>query len=155
MKASVGDYIIKGLVGEYYPCKAEAFEQKYEAEEHVVSIGSLYDINKEAMAALPKLSRTEIKKGIKQITDYVKSHSHTYYMLLNKETSNYTLFNIKDHTKLDKLASELKVCLRNRGVITSIEPTKDGIAFEIWLRVDGEEILYYFFPYDLGVIEVF
>ena len=30
MKASIGDYIIKGIQGEYYPCKPNIFEQTYE-----------------------------------------------------------------------------------------------------------------------------
>lgn len=30
MKATVGDYIIKGLRGEFYPCKSDVFEKKYE-----------------------------------------------------------------------------------------------------------------------------
>ena len=30
MFASVGDYIIKGLRGEFYPCKPDVFEKKYE-----------------------------------------------------------------------------------------------------------------------------
>ena len=30
LKASVGDYIIKGLRGEYYPCKPDVFCKKYE-----------------------------------------------------------------------------------------------------------------------------
>lgn len=30
MKASVGDYIIKGVQGEFYPCKPDIFEQTYE-----------------------------------------------------------------------------------------------------------------------------
>jgi hypothetical protein len=30
MTANVGDYIIKGTLGEYYPCKPEAFHNKYE-----------------------------------------------------------------------------------------------------------------------------
>ncbi len=30
MIASLGDYIIKGVLGEFYPCKPEAFEAKYE-----------------------------------------------------------------------------------------------------------------------------
>jgi len=28
--ASVGDWIIKGVAGEYYPCKPDIFEQTYE-----------------------------------------------------------------------------------------------------------------------------
>ena len=30
MKASVGDYIVKGVDGEFYPCKPTIFEQTYE-----------------------------------------------------------------------------------------------------------------------------
>ena len=30
MKVSVGDYIIKGLRGEFYSCKPDVFERKYE-----------------------------------------------------------------------------------------------------------------------------
>ena len=30
MKASMNDYIIKGIQGEYYPCKPNIFEQTYE-----------------------------------------------------------------------------------------------------------------------------
>lgn len=30
MEADVGDYIIKGIKGEFYPCKPDIFEQTYE-----------------------------------------------------------------------------------------------------------------------------
>ncbi|MGN0714935.1 MAG: hypothetical protein ACI4LN_03860 [Anaerovoracaceae bacterium] len=30
MSASVGDYIIKGVQGEFYPCKPDIFERTYE-----------------------------------------------------------------------------------------------------------------------------
>lgn len=30
MKANIGDYIIKGIKGEIYPCKPDIFEQTYE-----------------------------------------------------------------------------------------------------------------------------
>ena len=30
MKASAGDYVIKGVEGEYYPCKPDIFEKTYE-----------------------------------------------------------------------------------------------------------------------------
>lgn len=33
MKASVGDYIIKGVNGEFYPCKPDIFEKTYELAE--------------------------------------------------------------------------------------------------------------------------
>lgn len=34
MKASVGDYIIKGVSGEFYPCKPDIFEKTYEKVEN-------------------------------------------------------------------------------------------------------------------------
>jgi hypothetical protein len=30
MNASIGDYIIKGIKGEFYPCKPDIFEKTYE-----------------------------------------------------------------------------------------------------------------------------
>ena len=33
MKASIGDYIIKGINGELYPCKPDIFEKTYERAE--------------------------------------------------------------------------------------------------------------------------
>lgn len=30
MKADIGDYIIKGIAGEHYPCKPEIFHNSYE-----------------------------------------------------------------------------------------------------------------------------
>ena len=33
MKANIGDYIIRGVKGEYYPCKPDIFEQTYEEAE--------------------------------------------------------------------------------------------------------------------------
>ena len=34
MTASIGDYIIKGVQGEFYPCKPDIFEATYEIVEH-------------------------------------------------------------------------------------------------------------------------
>jgi hypothetical protein len=30
MKAAIGDYVIRGVKGEFYPCKPDIFEQTYE-----------------------------------------------------------------------------------------------------------------------------
>ena len=35
MTANVGDYIIKGVQGEFYPCKPAIFEQTYELVEEI------------------------------------------------------------------------------------------------------------------------
>jgi hypothetical protein len=33
MKANMGDFIIKGINGEFYPCKSDIFEKTYEKVE--------------------------------------------------------------------------------------------------------------------------
>lgn len=38
MKTSVGDYVVCGVEGEYYPCKPAIFEQTYELVEDVYEI---------------------------------------------------------------------------------------------------------------------
>lgn len=35
--ASIGDYIIKGVKGEFYPCKPDIFAQTYEAAEEAMN----------------------------------------------------------------------------------------------------------------------
>lgn len=40
MKASPGDYIIKGVQGEFYPCKPKIFEQTYEPVDLSCTCGS-------------------------------------------------------------------------------------------------------------------
>lgn len=42
MEASVGDFIIKGVKGEFYPCKPDIFEQTYEPH-FEVCVWSAYD----------------------------------------------------------------------------------------------------------------
>lgn len=41
MHASPGDWIIRGVKGEYYPCKPDIFEQTYEAVDRQDTIGAL------------------------------------------------------------------------------------------------------------------
>jgi len=38
-RVSEGDYIIKGIAGEFYPCKPEIFEQTYYTEAEYAELG--------------------------------------------------------------------------------------------------------------------
>lgn len=40
MKASIGDYIIKGVNGEFYPCKPDIFEKTYEKATNIDYTGN-------------------------------------------------------------------------------------------------------------------
>lgn len=49
MKANVGDYIIKGVNGEFYPCKQDIFEKTYDKADHssVMCFGDAIEVLKQ------------------------------------------------------------------------------------------------------------
>lgn len=130
-----------------------------EQKEKEIAIGTLYDINKN----LVKQKEVELSKPLlnskKQIiTDFIKKYNNYYYMLLCNERRDYTIFkwnnicNDEDAKEISKILVD--ECLFNRGEIRGIDLTKNKDAIEIWMVIDNEAYVYYFFPYDDGVIEV-
>ncbi len=45
MKANVGDYIIRGIKGEYYPCKPDVFEATYDRVDYKCELTSAEEVN--------------------------------------------------------------------------------------------------------------
>ena len=120
-----------------------------------VVLGTLYDINKSIIENnLPELTKEEIEEKITEINDFIFYKNNQYYMLLCNERRDYTIFNLlelESSTEATKIL--LDECLPNRGKVKAIELTESGDAIEIWLSIDKESYCYYFFPYDVGVIE--
>ena len=56
---------------------------------------SLYELNKAAVSQLPDYEEEQINEAIKLINNF--SSEGTFYMLLGKELSYYTLFFKEDH----------------------------------------------------------
>ena len=121
-----------------------------------MTLGTLYDFNKQLLSQAKELRRIDFKDSLNQIKDFIKEKDNKYFMLLCKERSDYTVFVLFKNEDFDRqiFKKELSECLTNRGQILSIEKTKDKQAYEIWIKVDEEAFVYYLFPYDLGVIEV-
>lgn len=125
-----------------------------------INMGTLYDANKDIMSKQEPISLREWTEKSKALVEFCKKTQNQYYMLLNRETYNFTLFNFgskNNHGSLNTrrlIYDDLKICLQNRGEVLSIELTQQEDAYEIWIRDDEQNILvYYFFPYDIGVIE--
>lgn len=124
-----------------------------------INMGTLYDINKTTVIKEKPLSEKEIDEKLQEIKNFCILHMDQYYMLLNREKYDFTLFNLGEKLgpSIQKVSQiikdDLKECLRNRGAVISIDLTKDKGAYEIWLKIDNEAFVYYFFPYDEGVIE--
>ena len=124
--------------------------------ESKMTLGTLYDFNKQLMSQAKELRRIDFKDSLNEIKDFIKEKDNKYFMLLCKERSDYTVFVLFKNEDFDRqiFKKELSECLTNRGQILSIEKTKDKQAYEIWIKIDEEAFVYYLFPYDLGVIEV-
>jgi hypothetical protein len=123
-----------------------------------IDIGtSLYDLNKQLVKQNEKeLKSYELKQGLKKVKSLLTKYPDKYFMLLCREQYDFTLFvlNNKESETLNTTLTDLQECLTNRGSIYSIEfATESQEAIEVWINVDEEMRAYYFFPYDLGVIE--
>jgi hypothetical protein len=120
-----------------------------------VAMGTLYDLNKSAMRASKTLDiRETIKEKDRELFNFFATNK--FAMLLCNEQKDYTVFAmISSHGREKQVATakeELYTCLSNRGELLSFEKTEDGIAFEIWLRINEEIFVYYLFPYNEAVL---
>ena len=107
------------------------------------------------------LNRNEIKEILNSKKEIIKNFimnktDNFYFMLLCNERKDYTIFDFDGWKSSEKSLNCAKClvdeCLANRGEIRGIDLTKDKTAIEIWMIIDDEAYVYYFFPYDDGVI---
>lgn len=144
--------------------KIEAIENTGAEGTSEIGIGTLYDTNKMLVKdKLNELIAERLEEKWNLVYDYLKLKSKevSYFMLLCKERSDYTIFNLSsDKVRISNQIEEatdilINECLKNRGEIRGIDLTEDE-AIEIWLYLEEENTAaaYYLFPYDNGVIEV-
>lgn len=121
-----------------------------------ISMGNLYDLNKQIMNEKGKpLTHLELAAIQPKLEEWFNWIIDTYAMLLCHERRDYTIFHLYENQNPNPpavAASELIGCLTNRGEILAIEENEDK-AWEIWLKIDGEAYCYYLFQYDNAVIE--
>lgn len=123
-----------------------------------VSLGTLYDLNKAAVIKEISLTGDKLEEKKPIIIDFLKNANDTYYMLLCNERKDYTVFELSDQ-KQEKILKDLAdclvdECLLNRGLVKGIDITKDQGAIEIWLSIDEEAFVYYFFPYGSAIVKI-
>lgn len=119
-----------------------------------ISLGDLYSFNKQAMSQIKPLDPIEFNYTTKHCIEDICRRPRTenyYWMLLNNERKDYTVFNIKT---IDGTIREFRETLMNRGQILSIDKQEDE-NYEIWIRdiKTQENFVYYLFDYNFGVIE--
>ena len=109
-----------------------------------------YELNKMLMAKEPPMKDDEEVRNLCKNYFIEKYLSNTrYFMLLNNELKDYTVFVIKKDFYPELMVKDLFEVCKSRGTLKSIEKTESDMALEIWIN----NSVYYLFPYDEGVIE--
>ena len=129
-----------------------------ETNKHDVSLGTLYDFNKQAILSQGKLSKSKIRAIEPDLEEWFNQQLDEYAMLLCRERYDFTVFHLyeKENPNPCKIAvTELINLLKNRGNILSIEKDTNIMnnAWEIWLEINGEAYAYYLFNCDDWVIQ--
>ena len=115
---------------------------------------NLYDLNKSIVNQLTPLTGSEITAKMEIIYNLHNSTMNSHYMLLCKEYSYYTIFECDTMLNMPTFGAAVCETINGIGEVYSIEATEDNAAIEIWIKPDGEEdsMVFYLFPYDMGVI---
>ena len=133
-----------------------------ETKQTEFALGTLYDLNKGLVQQNEvKLSEGVLNSKKEVIKNFLIKTNNNYYMLLSNERKDYTIFTMGSndgYTYEDKSKRLVSIlvdeCLVNRGEIRGIDITKDKGAIEIWMSIEEESYVYYFFPYDTAIINM-
>lgn len=115
---------------------------------------TLYDINKQCMNQFEEMDKKKIKENLeiiaKDLLNKAVMEEKIYWMLLNNERKDYTVF---IPTTVDGMIQALEETLSNRGKILDIQKQEDG-AYEIWIRdlYLKDNYVYYLFNYTNGIV---
>lgn len=131
-------------------------------KETTFEMGTLYDVNRNIVQTKGvQLDEAALNSKKEIVKNYLLKTNNNYYMLLSNENKDYTIFTLGNNTscsiedKYKKLTSILiDECLQNRGEIRGIDLVNDNSAIEIWLSIDDNSYVYYFFPYDAAIINI-
>jgi hypothetical protein len=123
-----------------------------------VSLGTLYDFNKQIVIQQGKISKLKLKEVQAELESWFNWALDGYAMLLCRERYDFTVFHLyeKENPNPCEIAvTELISLLKERGKILSIEKDSNVMnnAWEIWLEIDGEAFAYYLFNCDDWVIQ--
>lgn len=142
------------------------YKDKLPKQETEVSIGNLYDVNKQMMQNETPLTKEEITERIYQLVDWLQrveaATPSKYYMLLCNERRDYTLFNLDKtgrqsvipDTNYLSAAADVIDCMVNRGDLLAVDYQSNDNVWELWIRTFLDECCaYYLFPYGQAVLE--
>lgn len=145
--------------------KQQIKDNPEEAQKPVAQL-SMYQMNKDLIQGLKKMTNMEVNNALDKIYDWYldcinRNPRATYWALLNHEKHYFTIFtrdrkkratSTRDEAK--SFIAELKDILTNYygdNDLRAIDVDSNG-AVEIWGMFDKEPSVAYLFPYDEGVV---
>jgi hypothetical protein len=135
------------------------YEDKIPKKTSEVSLGNLYDMNKQLMANEASISDEVLAEKKKALMDWItENFAQSYFMLLCNERKDYTVFRMKDSCPtigaVTNMANDVIECMTNRGTLLALDLQEAG-GWELWLRdaIDNELYAFYLFPYGAAVLE--
>jgi hypothetical protein len=120
-----------------------------------VTLGNLYELNKQAMLLEPVLDMVEKNDALEKIiTEMIEQENVRAWMCLNHERRDFTIFLncYKDKKLRGQMKQDLREFIDNRGDLISIDKQDNG-AYEIWIKDNAECFCYIFFDYSNAIIE--
>lgn len=151
---------------EYLEYLANQVKDIPEEEKHPIAQISMYQMNKDLVRGLKKMTNMEINNALDKVKDWFwkQNVACRHFALLNHEKHYYTIFEAgpnweKPITSVrkkvdDSFIAEVKDVITNYygdNDIRAIDIDTNG-AVEIWGMWDGEPTVAYLFPYEQGVV---
>jgi len=126
-----------------------------------ISLGTLYDFNKQLMEKQKPLTIEEIEEIKPKLEEWFNWQIDGYAMLLCREKYDFTVFHLYEKQNLNPpqvATNELIEALNNRGKILSIEKdniniNSNGDVWEIWIKINKQVFAYYLFNCDDFIIQ--
>lgn len=120
---------------------------------------NIYEVNKGLYLNVPPMEEEPIKKVI---LDFLQGHESCYYLMLNHDIHYYTMFhantfNIDEKTfvlVIDKMVDEIYSIIADLGPVVDIINNQETAMLEIWIKYDGDPMMFGLFDYTRGVVEV-
>lgn len=140
-----------------------------EEEKTPVAQVSMFQMNKDLVRSLKKMTNMEVNKALEAIKEWyldkVQDPELKHFALLNHEKHYFTIFAANPikravrFTPEDSFIKELKDVLMNhygdkdlRSIEVEKIDDKPSGAVEVWAMWDGEPTVAYLFPYEQGVV---
>ncbi|HGM3198033.1 TPA: hypothetical protein ACKOHV_000984 [Clostridioides difficile] len=130
MRANKGDYIIQGVKGEIYPCKADIFEMTYEKVEYTATIENLTNYTENLEQRNRYIDKEKVKKNSLEFSVKLKLDTKDFDKNIENVTKEIETFNEavdRLEKKMNRIfAKENKVDI-NRIVKQLEERLREGI----------------------------